>query len=42
MQKDAIPDQTPERMLSVMDELSDVIVKLKIELIKIQEDWNNR
>ena len=36
------PMLTPEHLQNVMDELSDIISKLKIELITIQDDWNNR
>ena len=39
---DTVPELTPECKQSVMDDLNDTIVKLKIELVTVQDDWNNR
>ena len=39
---DAVLELMPERMQSVLDDLNDDIVKLKIELVTIQDDWNSR
>ena len=34
-------DATPALLYDIMDELNDNILKLKIELISIQEYWNS-